>query len=83
MALHSEQILAQKRSYVRLVGFCVLLCCFAAGVLFSIQFFWPPPTEPVHAGSRAVWDRVRREIGYDLPPDYYDYVVTYGDGTFC
>lgn len=41
-----------------------------------------PPDAPFETGSSNEWDRVQKEIGTELPEDYYDLGRTYGSGRF-
>lgn len=41
----------------------------------------PPPSEPFWA-YKGPWGAIEGEIGVTLPPDYKDYIATYGAGQF-
>jgi len=41
----------------------------------------PPPSEPFWA-YKGPWGAIEGEIGVTLPPDYKDYIATYGAGYF-
>ncbi|MEZ5941523.1 MAG: SMI1/KNR4 family protein [Planctomycetaceae bacterium] len=42
----------------------------------------PPPEDPLFNGTQEQWDRFKREVGLELPEDYFLVVTTYGSGRF-
>jgi D-alanyl-D-alanine carboxypeptidase len=50
---HSKQVSDYRKIYVRVAGGLVLLCCFAVGLAFSIEFEKPAPTPPENAALSA------------------------------
>ena len=50
---HCEEVFARRRTYVRAVGFGVLLLCFAAGVWFSFAYFTDPISLRAQSASAA------------------------------
>src|SRR5262252_4261222 len=39
----------------------------------------PPPKTPVDCGNNAALDAIEAQLGLSLPPDYEEYIATYGD----
>ncbi len=42
-----------------------------------------PPARPKETGDLRTWRAIEQELGTALPPDYRDFAMTYGSGTFC
>ncbi len=42
-----------------------------------------PPTNPFEIGTLEEWHELESQIGVSLPPDYREFVFTYGSGLFA
>jgi SMI1 / KNR4 family (SUKH-1) len=41
-----------------------------------------PPKHPIEVSPVEGWERAQKELGITLPPDYLEFALTYGSGSF-